>query len=493
MSFIGRLARHTSIYTIGEVLVIAAGFISFPVFTRLLSTEEYGLMSLATVIITLLEAVSSLGLRHASQRYYDHYAASKKGGEFYATILFSSVGGGAAGTAALLLFAWMAIFWWPQEKQLWIVLAMASVLVVTRVIFQAISGIYRVEQRPALYVSTTLATKYLAMIGAVLLVVFSGWGLHGYYLGLGGGEIAVMLAAMWMFARRTGVRVRKTSPAMLKQMRAYGYPLVIAGFSATLLEIGDRYLIKFFLGNSAVAVYTVAYSLCLYAGEGLKTSFQFALVPMIMHEWEKGDKQAVARQVGEAIRLFSFVSIPVFIGLAALADEIIIFAASARYADSAPLILPIAMGLMVHGVFSPVMIGLYLYEKTFTVALFMFGAMATNLLLNILLIPPFHLHGAAIATILSYIVLLAAGGGYSQRIFKVELPWRTIVNLALAASLMGLLIVVVKKSSVFLALPVGVAGYLALVWTLDGQLRSIMNRAVWAMREKYKELGAPRS
>lgn len=73
MSFVQKLIKQTSAYMIGESLILIAGFISFPIFTRILSTKDYGMMNLVGISLSLVEAFSSVGLRHGSQRFYDSY------------------------------------------------------------------------------------------------------------------------------------------------------------------------------------------------------------------------------------------------------------------------------------------------------------------------------------------------------------------------------------------------------------------------------------
>ena len=92
-SGLGKLLMHLKNYSLGSILVTGAGLISFPIFTRLLSTDEYGLLSLIAVTITFLVAIGKLGLQNPIVRFYSDAESEKDGwnlDKFYATVVYRS-------------------------------------------------------------------------------------------------------------------------------------------------------------------------------------------------------------------------------------------------------------------------------------------------------------------------------------------------------------------------------------------------------------------
>ena len=71
------LLVHVSNYTTASVLVTLASVISFPILTRLLSVEEYGVMNLVATALALLVGIGKLGLQHSALRYYSEVRAGK--------------------------------------------------------------------------------------------------------------------------------------------------------------------------------------------------------------------------------------------------------------------------------------------------------------------------------------------------------------------------------------------------------------------------------
>ena len=105
MSAIKTLYRHSSHYMGGRLVLMLLGFASFPVFTRIFSVADYGIISLISNTVALLVVVSKFGFQTAVQRYYPEAANSADPDalpRYYATLFY-----GTALIAALLtlLFA----------------------------------------------------------------------------------------------------------------------------------------------------------------------------------------------------------------------------------------------------------------------------------------------------------------------------------------------------------------------------------------------------
>ena len=64
------IIKGTSIYTLGSVLIKASGFLLIPVYTRYLTPDDYGVMSIVAVIVAILTAVLSMGMFQAQTRFY---------------------------------------------------------------------------------------------------------------------------------------------------------------------------------------------------------------------------------------------------------------------------------------------------------------------------------------------------------------------------------------------------------------------------------------
>ena len=65
-----RLVKDSLIYGIGTVSRSLIGFILIPLYTRYLTTEEYGILALALVALASLNILFELGMSKALFRFY---------------------------------------------------------------------------------------------------------------------------------------------------------------------------------------------------------------------------------------------------------------------------------------------------------------------------------------------------------------------------------------------------------------------------------------
>ena len=68
---------------VGQGLVMAAGFISFPILTRVLSIEDYGLLGLISTTLFIAIAITKLGAPSSIVRFYPEYESKGTLTDFY--------------------------------------------------------------------------------------------------------------------------------------------------------------------------------------------------------------------------------------------------------------------------------------------------------------------------------------------------------------------------------------------------------------------------
>lgn len=66
-------AKHSAVYLIGTALSRVAGLIMLPLYTRVLSTREYGVMELLGFTTDIISMLVGLGIGTAVTRHYYRY------------------------------------------------------------------------------------------------------------------------------------------------------------------------------------------------------------------------------------------------------------------------------------------------------------------------------------------------------------------------------------------------------------------------------------
>ena len=477
MSITRRLVEHSSIYIFGQVIVTAGGLISFPIIVRLLTKDQYGTMILISVSVVIIEAFASLGLNHSVLRFYSKYEEKKEVETFSSTLIIGSFIFGIAGAVFTILTTKLLGVFQIVSLESLNVFVLAAFLIPIRTMMKVISCMYRVRENPWIYSVFSILAKFVGLGLIILFLAFCYLGLFGYYLGLALGELAVLVALWFFYSKQVGLSINKFSLGVLRKATAYGFPMVLSSLAAVLLSSSDRYMIGYFLTNTDVAIYSVAYNLCSYLSGILLTGFQLGFIPLIMKEWNRNAREGAHLEIQRVIRLYCMVALPLTAGLCIVGQQMIVMLASEKYAQSFYILPYVAIALMINGLGALLMLGFWFSNQTKKVAILMTQAAILNFLMNLILILRLGLYGAAISTLFCYVFLLIIGSIKSSKYFRIKIPWYPIFLYGICTLLMYLslksLKTVYPSSHLVTQIGIGVFSYVSFLFIVDKKLRRV--------------------
>ena len=115
--------------------------------------------------------------------------------------------------------------------------------------------------------------------------------------------------------------------------------------------------------------------------------------------------------------------------------------AAPAFDESSRVVGPLAFAAVAFGAYIVVAIGVGRARRTQFNWVVTGAAAAVNVALNLILIPPYGMMGAAVATIAAYATMFAGMAWWAQRIYPVPYQWRRVGTAALA----GVALVVAGK------------------------------------------------
>ena len=214
-----------------------------------------------------------------------------------------------------------------------------------------------------------------------------------------------------------------TDVALAGRALRLGMPLMISSLAVYVLNAGDRLVIQRMIGSAEAGRYQIAYNVGAVAIILLGLASQ-AWAPHIAAVRDEARRWALIAHTRDALlRLM----IPVIIGLTLGAPLGLMIAAPASFRPEELLVVT----FLVAASGFPVLIGnataraLITLERTSGLAVAALAAAATNIALNVALIPVWGLAGSALATLVAFTVqTLLHRAALPRRIAWPGVPWR---------------------------------------------------------------------
>lgn len=475
------LFRDSSRYLLGLLGTMALGFISFPIFTRVLPVADYGMIDLAQKILLVVTALGKFGLPHSALRFYDvkRFAVDRTSAvRYYSTMFFGTA---APAFAFSALFIAAVLLRSGRGSGFPAVLIISAFLVLPRALQGVFWSFLRVEQRTTLYNIVVVALKAATILAICVMIRWRSASAEVYFSATVIAETLLVIGFTVFWRRQGMLAVSSFDFALFRAAFAFGVPLVLNEVAFVVLDAADRTLVQHYLGAVDLGIYAVAYGLAAMIQSLLLTPLNLAVVPMYLQLWDAGEHEKTSRFISTGVDLLLLGGAGLFVIVCATARELVLVAASAKYLAAADLIPMIFAGLLIFTAYVFVNAGLMVAKKTARIAVVMSVSAVVNIALNCALLPRLGLRGAALATLVSYTFCTLALAVAASRFLPLRVEPRRVAVYLVAAVAAWAASRALHPETALLGLLVkgAVAGglYVAIVYLADPRIRHWLSRS----------------
>jgi O-antigen/teichoic acid export membrane protein len=475
------LFRQSLHYVTGTGLYVLASVISYPVFTRVFSRTEYGLMALVSTALYILVSLSKMGLQQSAIRFYPEFSGGDKQRLLRSSLTFAVFASGCAGALVMCLAAIVLPSSWSGGgvRQL---LILASPIIVLEALKALFLNFMRAAQQSARY-STLLTIDRYGLFGfSLAFVLFVRHDLVGFYEGWLLWSFLVVAVLVVDAIRTNAIGIRSFSADILREAVRFGFPLVSYELCNMVLTYADRYMVAHYLGPEATGLYAAAYNFTLCIQALLVIPLASLIFPWASEIWVRSGKEKTSRFASEILKYYLLIGVPLLLGVVVLREPAMVVMASRKYADAANLLPWLAAAQVLFGVYQIMSLGLFVEKRSATLAKQMAAATILNILVNFWLIPHKGLMGAAWATFFAFVFLVVLAARTSLPLLPIGLDTRSLGKAVLSGVVMGLCVHLLSFGSSLSRLLVGVLGgaviYLGLILLTDRSLRDLARQSI---------------
>ncbi|MGA9348482.1 MAG: oligosaccharide flippase family protein [Anaerolineae bacterium] len=326
--------------------------------------------------------------------------------------------------------------------------------------FTAVFNAFERMEYPAAI--TTVTTVLKVVLGTLVLLLGLG------FIGLAGLSIVinVITAAILLYLLiRHCFRPRlELDSSLQRRMFDLSWPLMLNNLiSFSFFKIIDVVLLEYMRGTAVVGLYSVAYKF-LDALQILPASFTIAIFP-IMSRYAASAKDSLMRAYLLSVRLLVIVALPTAIVTTVLAEPLVYLLGGSQYLPDSRIALQLMIWSIPVGFINSVThyVLIALNQQRFLTKAFAIG-LAFTFVANVVFIPIYSYRASALIHLFSELALFLPFY-YCLRRHLAPVPWgRLLWRPALAATLMGGLLGLLRDVSLLLTVPLsGLIYLLALI------------------------------
>ena len=405
------LLSNTAVFAVSNVLSKLLLMLLLPIYTNQLTTEQYGVVELATNISYLVIPFASLAIQDAVFRFtVDNSIEARLVYKNAFWVL-------AMGVLILLAGSAMVFFYVPLRQWRWW--------------FWGFSTLSMYRNAMSLYAKGTDRTKtfaidgvlYNAVLAAANIILLCGFKLkvEGYF--------SAMLIAQGCSILYLYLNVDKPTIGYvfelpldtdsLRRMLLYSAPLILNSISWSLTHTVDRVMLEAMRSTGDVGIYSAASKIPSLISTVMNIFIQAWTISAIRNFEDGEGKKFYAQVFHYAQMLLVFVTL----GVLLINNRIVVmlfggdFKQAVRYT---PVLMLATSALFYSNYFGPVFSSV---QKSKVLMLTTLAGMLVNALLNYVFIMYWGIFGACLATLISNVVVSVSRIVLAKRIYTFEIDW----------------------------------------------------------------------
>jgi O-antigen/teichoic acid export membrane protein len=427
-----QLAKESLVYGLGDIVTRFITVFLVPIYTRIFTPSDYGVLSLVSTTMNLVSIFVVLGLDSAAHRWFwdgddlkerKTILASWTWCQFAVATVCCVLIYEASGKLGRLIVG---------SDAAGLYFRIAAFTVPLGVLNLIMTGWLRMHRRPWATTFFFVTTTLVNIAATIVLVIYLHKGIAGIFIA----QVISMAVASVIAAIALGdwVNPLHVRPDRLRQMLRYSLPMVPGGLAVWVLSASDRYFVTYYTNTTEVGLYSIGGSLAAVVALGTM-SFQTAWNPFAfsIHK-DPGAKDVYAN----ALLIYTAVTCFICTAVGLFAPEAIMLVATKKYLGAQTVVGLLSISYVVVGLRWIAATGPQIVKNSRSVGIAAFLGAVLNIAFNFALVPSMGKLGSALATLLSQIVVSGYLFYEAQKLYRI--PYRfgaTTAMFAISLALMG--------------------------------------------------------
>jgi O-antigen/teichoic acid export membrane protein len=422
-----RLGKETAVYGLSTVVGRLLNFLIVPFYANVLLPAENGIISNIYAYIAFVTVLFTYGMEPAYMRFVSSLEVGNKKQNF--SVPFFSLLATSVLFAILIHWNAAALCGWIGVDRSYFHLIQYSGWILC---FDALSIIpfasLRMDQKAKKFASLKVMNISINLVLNLVLILGVGMHAEGVFLAnLIASAVTLVIMMGVVFSNFTFQFPR----GLYKDILKFGLPYIPAGLAGIAMQVIDRPIVKALTNDATLGIYQINYRLGIFMML-IVGMFDYAWRPFFLHHAKEPDAKKLFAKV---FTYYVLGAMCIFLPVSFFIGDIVRMQVFGKqffppvYWPGVSIVPWVLLAYVFTGAYTVFVVGVYLEKKTKYLPLVTGAGALLNVIANFILIPKIGILGAALATLLSYIVM--ASGMYiaSQKFYYVTYEWKRIVRL----------------------------------------------------------------
>ncbi|MDP2362763.1 MAG: polysaccharide biosynthesis C-terminal domain-containing protein, partial [Ignavibacteria bacterium] len=279
--------------------------------------------------------------------------------------------------------------------------------------------IYRFHRKPWKYNLLTIIRTLVNIGAGVTLVVNLKWGVVGAQLASLISSIVVVVFSFFFYTRNK--YTYQFSFVWAKKLIRYGFPLVIGGIAVWVYQVSDRYFLLYYKNLTDIGYYSIGSTFSQPLGL-INTAVQMSwgILFYEIYNNEGSEKAESKKAISGLVKYYIILASVIGLFISVFAYEIVSLVATPEYLPGIVVLPLLLFASIIAQLIEIIGIGITLSEKTIYFTYILIFSGLVNFGLNFIFVPLLSYYGAAITTIIAYVVNLFLTYKIAQKYFPAD-------------------------------------------------------------------------
>ena len=337
---VSKVARGSALLVAGQMVSDIIATVAFMFIARALTKQEMGLASVVFFTSALGIIISGAGVPTTIVRFISEARGREE--DYRPFIMAGVMGQAILASLCSLVMVTMAgelsevLMGSQGHEVLFYLAALNTILSGFNILLSSILvGLEMMDGVCVAYIASALVACPVSV-----MLILNGWGVMGYVsLWILNGLVGVLVLSFYLLsALRTRPGAVKEVVSSLRVLLKFSWPILITNLANYSFRFFDKYILAFLGSKEELGVYSVAFK-AYTAITMIPLNIAMAIFPYYGVKYGRDDLAAIRQSTFLVSKYLSLLFVPVALGLAVVAEPVLVFFAGAKYAGGAKTLM----------------------------------------------------------------------------------------------------------------------------------------------------------